>query len=240
MPHFQNHTRLTIDAASFIKAGLVFLAFVLLYILRDLALVLLTSVVIASAIEPIALWFIRYKIPRVFAVIFIYLAFAVFVIGLFYFFLPPLLEETSGVLSLLPQYLESNGVVDVASGSDFLSNNLITQRFSDIIPIKDAIDEIRVITADLSRGVFQSVRSVFGDIVSFILIIVISFYLAVQEKGIENFLRLITPLRQEKYVINLWQRSQAKIGLWMQGQLLLGLIVGVLVFLGLTDRKSVV
>ena len=73
----------------------------------------------------------------------------------------------------------------------------------------------------------------FGGIFSFILILVLSFYLAVQEKGIENFLRLITPLKYERYVLDLWQRSQHKIGLWMQGQMLLGFIVGVLVFLGL-------
>ncbi|MDP3726617.1 MAG: AI-2E family transporter, partial [bacterium] len=58
--------------------------------------------------------------------------------------------------------------------------------------------------------------------------------LSVQEKGIETFLRLVSPLRHEKRIISLWHRSQTKIGLWMQGQLLLGLIVGILVYLGLT------
>ena len=38
----------------------------------------------------------------------------------------------------------------------------------------------------------------------------------------------------KKYVVDLWKRSQAKIGKWMQGQLLLGLLIGVLVYLGLT------
>ena len=49
----------------------------------------------------------------------------------------------------------------------------------------------------------------------------------------EKFLRIITPLRSEKYIIDLWKRSQRKIGYWMQGQLLLGIVVGVLVYLGL-------
>jgi predicted PurR-regulated permease PerM len=68
---------------------------------------------------------------------------------------------------------------------------------------------------------------------SFILIIVLSFYLTVQEDGVGKFLGIITPIRHEKYVIDLWKRSQKKIGHWMQGQLLLAVIVAVLVYLGL-------
>jgi len=75
---------------------------------------------------------------------------------------------------------------------------------------------------------------VFGGILSLILIFVLSFYLAVQEDGIAKFLRVITPLKHEEYVISLWKRSQLKIGFWLQGQLLLAVLVGVLVYLGLS------
>jgi len=63
--------------------------------------------------------------------------------------------------------------------------------------------------------------------------VVLSFYLAVQEDGVGKFLRIVTPRTHEKYVIDLWKRTQIKIGLWMQGQLVLALVVGVLVYLGL-------
>ena len=76
--------------------------------------------------------------------------------------------------------------------------------------------------------------ALFGGVFSFILIIVLSFYLAVQRDGIANFLRLVTPLRYEPYILDLWRRSQVKIGLWMQGQLLLIVLISVLVYLGLT------
>jgi len=58
-----------------------------------------------------------------------------------------------------------------------------------------------------------------------------SFYFAINEKGIEEFLRILTPKEKEEYIVGLWKRSQAKIGLWMQGQLLLGVLIGVLVYL---------
>ena len=83
-----------------------------------------------------------------------------------------------------------------------------------------------------SAGAFRAASAVFGGVFQMLLIIIISFSLSVQERGIENFLRIVTPAREEGYVIDLWRRSQAKIGKWMQGQLMLGVFVGVLVYLG--------
>ena len=47
-------------------------------------------------------------------------------------------------------------------------------------------------------------------------------------------MRIVTPSREEVYIIDLWRRAQAKIGKWMQGQIMLGVLVGILVYLGLT------
>ena len=63
--------------------------------------------------------------------------------------------------------------------------------------------------------------------------VVFSFYLAVEEDGVGKFLKAITPIKHEKYIVALWKRSQRKIGLWMQGQLVLAIIIGMLVYLGL-------
>lgn len=65
------------------------------------------------------------------------------------------------------------------------------------------------------------------------MLAVISFYLSINKNGVENFLRIITPDRNEEYVVGLWKRTEHKIGLWFQGQLLLGFLVGVLIYLGL-------
>ena len=91
----------------------------------------------------------------------------------------------------------------------------------------------RNLATDTSGGLINIASGIFGGVFSFILIIVLSFYLAAQEEGVEKFLKIITPLKNEKYIIDLWKRSQRKIGYWMQGQLLLGIVVGVLVYLGL-------
>jgi predicted PurR-regulated permease PerM len=91
-----------------------------------------------------------------------------------------------------------------------------------------------LVGSDVPKNAIELTRTIFSSILDFILIVVISFYLAVQKNGIENFLRIIIPSKKEEYIINLWNRTEVKIGRWMQGQLLLAVIIGPLVFLGLT------
>jgi predicted PurR-regulated permease PerM len=62
---------------------------------------------------------------------------------------------------------------------------------------------------------------------------IFAFYLAVQDDGIKNFLKLITPKFYEKYVIDLWIRSEAKIGSWAKGQVIVALIVSILILIPL-------
>ncbi|MEK7560510.1 MAG: AI-2E family transporter, partial [Patescibacteria group bacterium] len=81
---------------------------------------------------------------------------------------------------------------------------------------------------------FSVVSGIFGGIFTFLLVVVISFYLAIQQRGIENFLRLIAPVKYEAYLIDLWERSQKQLGRWLRAQILLGAIVGLAIFIGLT------
>lgn len=225
-----NNKNLVIEITSgtIFKALLIIGLFALLYLLSDLVLVLLTAVVIASAIEPITQWLLNYRIPRVIAVIAIYFALVVLLFGIFYFFIPPLLSDLSGVLVTVSNLADSISISN-PFGVNFFGTGDIGQSFS-TLPLQDTVSNVR----DLFSGnIFQGISTIFGGLLSFILIIVFSFYFAVQERGIEDFLRIVTPLAHEKYAIGLWKRSQRKIGQWMQGQLLLGLIVGVLSYLGL-------
>jgi len=222
-----------ITTGTIVRTVLFLLLFYVIYLLIDLVLVVLAAVVIASAIEPATKWFGRYKVPRIPAVILIYGMLTIFIIGVFYFFLPPLLDDAAKLASELPEYIESFAIPESLSG-DLSGAEKIVGDLSDAISLKDLILQARSAVSGLSGGVFEAINLIFGGAFSFLLIVIISFYLGVQENGIRNFLKLITPIKHQKYIIDLWSRSQAKIGLWFQGQMLLGLIIGVLVFLGLT------
>lgn len=227
----QNPAHITITTETIFKTIFIGLLFWLLFTLRDLVLVVLAAVVIASAIEPFTKWFMKYRVPRVLAVIIIYVLLLAFFFCVFYFFLPPLLSDISSALFTLSHYLE--GVAFTSPLATGVAGEGIIAELSREFSVESALTEARGALSVFSVGFLQTASIVFGGVFSFILILVLSFYLAVQESGIENFIRLITPLKYERYVLDLWRRAKTKIGLWMQGQMLLGFIIGVLVFLGL-------
>ncbi len=219
---------IVITSGTITKAFIIGIFFALAWYLRDVVLVVITSVVIASAIEPGARFFEKRKVPRAIGVLSIYILIIVILAGLFFVFFPVLLQDVLRLLNALPQYTQSLSVWDPLQDSTRLSQ--INQLFS----IKEIIATVSNSLANLTAGFFTTVSGLFGGIVSFTLIIVLSFYLSVQQDGVGEFLRIVVPLQYEDYIINLWKRSQEKIGLWMQGQLLLAAIIAVLTYLGLS------
>lgn len=238
---------ITISAGTIFKAIFIILAVVLLFYVKDLVLVVLTSIVLASAVEPVTKWLGKYKVRRLPAVIIIYLSLGIFSSGILYFFIPPFVQDTASFLRGVPQYIDTISLWNPLSSKEVATSKATAQAvsegltqsvrvvrdFSETFSIKQVFDDLSNAFSNISEGVLRVLSTVFGGIFGFILIIVLSFYFAVQEDGIGNFLRVITPDKHEKYVVDLWKRTELKIGYWLQGQMLLGVLVGVLVYLTL-------
>lgn len=221
-----------ISAGTVAKVILVALLFVVAYKLRDILLVVIAAVVIASSVEPVIRWLRQWKIARLPSVLIVYIGLALMFAAVFYFMLIPLLSEVSSFLNDLPNYIGSIDLWDPLQEAG--SSTSLVSNLSNTFSLSKIVEQINSAIAGFSGGFVSTVSIVFGGLLSFILMIVLSFYLAVQENGVLMFLKTITPLRHRKYIISLWNRSEEKIGLWMQGQLILGIIIAVLVFLGLT------
>ena len=257
----EGNTTISITTGTIVKAILLVIATFVMFALKDIILVVLTAVVIASAVEPIVIWLIKRGVPRVLSAIATYAFIAAILVGAFYTIVPQLLQDTSEFLSSVPQYIDSVSLwnplgtaetaeqskplaVGVSQGvQSFAQKRLVATASIDTsanaaatptqTSVESVLQSIDSALNNVSAGFISSASSVFGGVLSFILIVVLSFYLAVQEDGVEKFLRVIIPDPDESYVINLWRRVRTKIGLWMQGQIVLALLVGLLVYLGL-------
>jgi len=217
----------------------------LLWYLRDVVLIVLTAIVLASAVEPAVAFvihhripIIKYHVPRLLALVLVYGFGAVSVVGLAYVFVPAVIADVSTVVRMVPSTLDQSFFI-VTSDSQ-VSDPLVTQVVApQVAEIKqgflDGANVLDLFKSGIENGnALKSASIFFGGLLSFVLIVVLSFYLSSQERGIESFLRLVSPIKSRSYVVDLWRRSQAKIGLWAQGQLVLGVVVGVLVFLIMT------
>lgn len=214
---------ISITPGAVVMTVVILVAFWFAFVLRDLLLVVLTAVIFASAIEPITVWFIKKGLPRILSVVIIYLVTLLLTVSFFYFFLPPLVSEAIEFFKALPEYLHRLQIssLETLSISD------------DSMSFVDKLAQLQGVLKASSTGILSTASSIFGGFMSFLLIMVLSFYFAVQENGLNSFLRLVTPPHQQGYMLDLWKRAQVIIGRWLQGQLLLSLIMGVMIYVGL-------
>ena len=231
MAEYKSPVSITITPASVVYAVVIVLAVWLLFYLKNLVLIVLTAIVLASSIEPGVQLLMKRRIARPFAVTLVYLIVLGFLFAVAYLMFPPLLNEAGSFFSSLPAYLDQYNIGNLLS-NQFIST---TEAVAGGAPsLTNTLIDLQKIFTSTGEGAFRAVSSVFGGVFSFFLILLLAFYFALQEAGIDDFLRIVSPVKHQAYVQSLWKRSQAKIGLWMQGQLLLSLIVGILTYLWLT------
>lgn len=234
MSENNKNMRISISNDSIVRVILFGLFIYLLFKLTNLILIVLTSIVIASFVSYAVSKMSKYIKNRTFSVLLIYIITITIIISLLSVFVPVFIAEMSDLVNQLAKFIPNTSIFNSFQTDTISGAKTVVSTISHNASLGDVVKSIQGLVNSLSGGFFNIFGSAFGGVLNLLLIIVISFYLSITDKGIENFLRVVTPDTHEEYVINLWLRTERKIGLWMQGQMLMGLIVGVLTYLGLT------
>jgi predicted PurR-regulated permease PerM len=223
-----HHTHIVINTGTILRFFLLAVLLLALYYISDIVLVIMAAVVIASAIEPLIRRMKRKGIHRVLSVIVIYVLLALVFAGIIIFFIPVVAKEAIQFINTLPQSVSIEKLWNPISNIGF--GNVPNSISSQTVSISDFVMILQNIIIGTSESAFKTASNLFGGVLSFLLIVVLSFYLAVQEEGLDDFLRIIAPVKHHAYILDLWKRSQRKIALWLQGQIILGVVIGVLVY----------
>ena len=228
VPHNVINYRITTD--TFFRLFAVVALVALVWVLRDVLVAILVSVVIASAISPLATKLSKFYIPRAITV-FAVLAFMITVfVAIFVLLVPTVYTEFSTFSKSF--YVFQRDVINYVSS--YTGNK---QFVSEVI--RDwSLEDIENFAISILTSSSGAVASTAGTVSYFIFqtvfIFVMSFYLAVLPDGVERFLRVVTPSKRENYVIHLWSRSQKKIVAWAKGQFILALLIGTSIYIGLS------
>jgi predicted PurR-regulated permease PerM len=217
---------INITVLGVVKIILILILFYFLYLVREVLAILFISLVFASAVDPWVDWMKKKKIPRGVSILLIYLVmFAV--IGLVvYLIIPPIAEQVYELSNNFPRILEK-----IISGFSALKE--YTAKYGILDSIKESLGTITSNLQSAAGGVFSTVSGIFGSIFSFFLVLVITFYMVVEENAIKKIVWSIAPQKNQVYIMQLINRMQHKIGLWLRGQLILSLIIFTLTYIGL-------
>jgi len=228
MPRTKAITELTYS--SIIKVAVVVLAATFIYIIRDTLALLFVAIIFAAAIDPWIDWLQKYKIPRGVSVLMIYLVLLAIFSLVLVMMIPPVTEQVGQIARSIPAYYEkiSIGIHSLQDktieGSQEVGNDSIIS----------TLESLSLTLAQTTKSVFVTITNIFGGLFSLLVVLVITFYITVEEDALKKFVKFLTPAKSRSYVMNLIDRMELKIGLWLRGQLLLCLFVGALVYIGLS------
>ena len=218
---------MTIDISSgtifrivFILLGLWFL-----FLIADILLVLFAAIVVAAAIEPIANYAQKYKVPRPLSVTVVYLLAILILMGVAGMMVEPLQQQIRQLVQAVPTIM--NTLHDVL----VFIPQLNEQEF--INTIQQGVTQFGDNLTRLSFNIFQQTRVVIAGIAAFLFVFVLTFYLVVEKDALKKFIRIVTPVEHQPFMVRTVDRAQKQVGRWLLAQVVLGLIIGVVVGLGL-------
>jgi len=220
---------LNISTPSILKIIFIILAFLFLYLVRDVIVILFFAIIIASAVGPFATWLEQKKVPRLLSVLVLYLAVFSLLVLLLSLVVPAISSELGQLTKALPQFISN-----ISGALEKAQQTTTTHYFDFFSEIQNILDSFSQFLQISSGSALNLIVNIFGGVLSFVAVIVLSFYLSVMKQGIAGFIRSVLPAKYEEYTIGLWKRVEHKVGRWLQGQLLLALSVGLLVFVGLS------
>lgn len=218
---------ISITTGTVVKVIFVIVMLYFLFLIKDIVAILFVSLIFASAIDPWVDWMQSKKVPRSVSVLLIYIVLLSIVSLTVYLIIPPIVKEVSQLSQDYPRYVDK-----AMSGLNILKNYSV--KFGVLDSIKSGLESLSSNFQTTASGVFSTVTGFIGKFFSFFLILVMTFYMTVEENAIKKLVYSIAPNNYRKYIMQLIGRMQKKIGLWLRGQLILCLIIFIFVYIGLS------
>ena len=217
------HQNFTLSYTSIIRVIIVLASLFFIYLIREVVALLFVAVILASVFDPWVDWLQKYKFPRGVSILIIYVVLIAILSLVIVLMVPPIAEQIAQLAKNFPMYYEK-----LSLGF----SNLTESEYQPTLP--DALQTISSSLGQTTKSVFDTLTGIFGGILSFLVVLVITFYLTVEEKMLKKTINYLTPHKHRKYISDLVNRMQIKMGMWLRGQLVLMLIVGILTYIGLT------
>jgi predicted PurR-regulated permease PerM len=208
----QNYT-VTISSKTFIYLLTWALIIGFAYLVREVLALLFAALIVTAAFDPLLKWFKNRGVPKPAALLLLYvLIVSVFSLAIS-FILPPLTKELAQIMFNLPYYYQQ------------LTSGLLSW-------LPDYESVINQGLANLNNTLLSSVPQVLGTAANFFktmlsvgLVLIMTFYLTVEEEGVRAFFKNIIPINYLPYITHLFVRIQSKLGYWLRGQLILSAVI---------------
>ncbi len=205
-----------------------------LYFLKNVAIVVFASLILAALVEPTARYFARYRVPMAVSVVLTYLVGIGLLVLLSALVLPSLARQ---ITELAEQYNEplTAFLAEYPIIENVTSGAIFKEDFSEIATILSSQGVTSGNILDLASYLGGLVSSAFGGALTIIIVMVLALYLVLERSSIRKGIDEINfPKRWKQFLFMLVPKVQVQVSAWLRGQILIMVIIFALDYLVLT------
>jgi predicted PurR-regulated permease PerM len=213
-------TVLTIGAVAILLAAL--------WAAREALIVIYVSALIAMGFSPLVRLIERprvhdRRVPRVFAILSIYLAVMGLIVLLGLIVLPPLVEQATTLWDRMPQHLNAFQRI-------LIRYRLMTRP----VTLQEAVQNAPAGSGgNAVATVFFALTGVMGGLLGLITIVILSFYFLIEGESLMRYATSFLPQRQRPQVVVAAAAAVSKVSAWLRAQLILAGMMGTVSAIGL-------
>lgn len=209
---------LDISWETILKIAVASVFFYILYLLRDILIWVVFALIISVLFDP-AINFLKRFMPRILAVILIYVAVFGVIGASIYLVAPVFIAEINQFSQDFPTYFEK------------ISPPLKSLGIEAFDSFEKFIKTMQSQLLGISSSVFSAIGAIFGGLFATITILTIALFLSIEESGLERVVAALSPKKYEAVVMSILERSQKKVAGWFGTKILSSIFIGFLTFL---------
>lgn len=179
--------------------------------IKEVLLGFFICLILMSSLNPSVKKMESWKFPRWLAILSLYII-VILLLGLSLgWMVPPLINQTTILIERIPEFFRQFKILGI-------DEKVIASQFS----------QFTSIPANLIKFLFQ----IFSNVVAILALSVITFYLLLERKNLDEYLAVLFGEEKEKEIEVIVDKIEERLGSWVRGELLLMLMVGVLNYIG--------
>ena len=200
-------------------------------VLRTALTAFFISVILAYIINPLVNYLETKRIPRRFGVLIVYVGFILALVLLFVVVLPKTIEELRNLFIALPQWLNEWNVriLEMSDKIEKMTNLDMTRIMSSGQKQVEAyLNTLENSFLDKVRSMASGMYAAIGRMVSFVLVLILTYYFTVDKNRIKVKVYKAIPSGFRSDILNLGSEINAAMMEFVKGKLLLAVIVGLM------------
>lgn len=179
--------------------------------LRSLILLVFLCFLFMEGLNPVVNWLEKFKIPRILAIVIVYVIIASFLSFSVAGIIPTLVEQLTNLIQSIPILIEKVNLwgfnpIDFSTQLKILEN--------------------------LPNNIATTALSLFSNVISIFIFFVITFYLLLERKNLDKYLVNIFGSRDKNKALKVSEHLEKRLGSWVGAELMLMLIIGILSYFG--------